>query len=150
MKEMSLQHAREYWTYLQAQAEFKKQAYFDTLPRNSDKEEMRAQAETYQGLAKTFAGNFEHSITSAQDILHGLTAEQVSGFLGYLDKMTTQLEAVLEEVRRKKEAALAKVQDNMEYYRIESIYQDMRNLTECQIPVFENSRKSLMSILQKS
>jgi hypothetical protein len=30
MKEMSLQYAREYWTYLQAQAELKKQAFLDT------------------------------------------------------------------------------------------------------------------------
>ena len=75
--------------------------------------------------------------------------KQAAGFLDYLDKRTTQLKAGLEENRRKKEAALAKAQ-GMEYYRVESIYKDMGNLTECQIQVFENSRKSFMSILQKS
>jgi hypothetical protein len=151
MKEMSLQRAREYWTYLQAQAKLKKQAFFDTPDDgsySSYKDEMRAEAETYEGLAKTFAGNFRRSITSAADILHGLTVEQAVGFLGYLDKRITELEAGLEENRRKKEAALAKAQ-GMEYYRVESIYKDMGNLTECQIQVFENSRKNFMSILKK-
>jgi len=149
MKEMSLQRAREYWTYLQAQAELKKQAFFNTRGDSPYKDEMRAEAETYEGLAKTFAGNFRRSITSAADILHGLTVEQAVGFLGYLDKRITELEAGLEENRRKKEAALAKAQ-GMEYYRVESIYKDMGNLTECQIQVIENSRKSFMGILQKS
>jgi len=52
---------------------------------------MRAEAEPYEGLAKTFAGNFERSITGAADILHELTAKQAAGFLDYLDKRTTQL-----------------------------------------------------------
>ena len=146
---MSLQHAREYWTYLQAQAKLKKQAFFDTRGDSPYKDEMRAEAETYERLAKTFAGNFERPITSAADILHGLTAEQAARFLDYLDKRTTQLKAGLEETRRKRQEALAKAQ-GMEYYRVESIYKDMGNLTECQIQVIENSRKSFMGILQKS
>lgn len=149
MNKMSLQQAVAYWTYLQAQAKLKKQAFFDTPGSSPYKDEMRAEAETYEWLAKTFAGNFERSITSAADIPHGLTAGQAAGFLGYLDKRTTELEAGLEETRRKRQEALAKAQ-GMEYYRVESIYKDMGNLTECQIQVFENSRKSFMSILQKS
>ena len=148
MKEMSLQRAREYWTYLQGQAELKKQAFFDTRSDSPYKDEMRAEAETYERLAKTLAGNFERPITSAADILHGLTVEQAVGFLGYLDKRITELEAGLVENRRKKEAALAKAQ-GIEYYRVETIYKDMVNLTECQIQVFENSRKNFMSILKK-
>jgi len=149
MKEMSPQHAREYWTYLQGQAELKKLAFLDTPYGSPYKDEMRAEAETYQGLAQTFAGNFEYSITSAEDILHGLTAGQAAGYLGYLDRQVVKLKAGLAKTRRNKQEPLATAQ-GMEYQRVKSIYKDMENLNECQIQAFENSRKCFMSILQES
>lgn len=152
MKEMSLQHAREYWTYLHGQAELKKLAFLDTPYGSPYKDEMRAEGETYQGLAETFVGNFEYSITSAEDILHGLTAAQAAGYLGYLgylDRQVVKFKAVLAKTRRNRQEPLATAQ-GMEYQRVKSIYNEMENLSKCQIQALENSRKSFISILQES
>ena len=146
---MSLQQVIEFWTYLQAQAKLKLQAFIDVRSGSSYKDEMRAEAEAYEGLGKIFSKNFEPSIRSADDIRHGLTGEQVAGFLDYLDLRTTELKAALERIQRKREEALASAQD-MDYYRVKNIYKDMQNLQECQIGVVENSRHSFMGILQKS
>jgi hypothetical protein len=148
LKEMSLPQAVEFWTYLHNQVELKIEAFLDTPSGSSYKDEMRAEAETYQELAEKFSRNFEQSITSAEDIPHGLTAEQAAGFLGYLDERIIERNAGLEKTQGKKQEALDRAQ-SAEYYRVKSIYKDMENLKKCQINVIEKSRKSFMSILQE-
>jgi hypothetical protein len=149
MKEMSLPQAVEFWKYLHNQAELKIEAFLDTPSGSSYKDEMRAAAETYQELAEKFSRNFEQSITSAEDIPYGLTAEQAAGFLGYLDERIIQLKAGLEKTQGKKQEALNSAQ-GAEYSRVKSIYKDMENLKKCQINAIENSRKSFISILHEA
>jgi hypothetical protein len=91
MKEMSLQQAVEFWTYLHNQAELKKQAFINTPSGSPYRDEVRAEGETYQAIANRFAENFDQPLTSAKDILHGLTSDQAAGFLDYLDKRTAEV-----------------------------------------------------------
>ena len=149
MKEMSTQKAREFWIYLRDQAELKKQAFIDT-PRGSPyKDEVRAEAETYDWIIKSFDGNFEQAIRGAQDILHGLTTDQATDFINYLDGELEKSEAYLENTRRKKQEALARVRD-VEYGEVKRIYKATENNVERQIMALENARGSFMNILQEN
>lgn len=149
MKEMSTQKAREFWIYLRDQAELKKQAFIDT-PRGSPyKDEVRAEAETYDWIIKSFDGNFEQAIRGAQDILHGLTTDQATDFINYLDGELKKSEAYLENTRRKKQEALARVRD-VEYGEVKRIYKATENNVERQIMALENARGSFMNILQEN
>jgi hypothetical protein len=148
MKGMSLQRSREFWTYLHDQAELKIQAFISTPAGSSYKSEMRAEAETYQEISKKLSTNFAHPITNPSDIRHGLTEEQITGFLAYLDERTIALETALQETQRKRQEALAGLNDT-EYFRARRIYKEMENLENCQISVFENARQTFMRILQE-
>jgi hypothetical protein len=148
MKEMSLQQAKEFWTYLHSQAELKLQAFIAVPYGSSYKDEKRAEAETYQQLAKRFSEYFEQSIVSAEDIHSGLMEVQVAGFLDSLGEQIIELKAALERTQGKKQEALDSAQA-AEYSRVKSIYKDMENLEKCQINVIEDSRKSFMNILME-
>ena len=147
VKEMSLQQARAYWAYLQDQAELKLKRYIDA-PRGSPyKDEARAEAETYERLARIFAKNFEQPIAKAEDIPHGLTAEQAASFLNYLDEEIAYFNSALEEAQSKRAEALAKVQE-ADYSRVKSIYKLMTNQDKDRILILEHSRERFTSILQ--
>jgi len=148
MKEMSTQEAREFWIYLRDQAELKTQAFIDTPGGSSYKDEMRAEAEMYDLITKSFDGNFEHAIRGAQDILHGLTADQAVDFINYLDGELKKSEAYLENTHRKKQEALARVKD-VEYSEVKRIYKATENNEERQIIALKNARESFMNILQE-
>jgi hypothetical protein len=148
MKEMSLQKAMDFWAYLKAQEKLKMQAYFNTPHGSSYRDEVRAEAETYQQIANAFARNFEQSISSPQDIPHGLTAQQAASFLDYLDKEMIKLNAALEKTQRNRREALAKARE-IDYLDVKQIYKETENLEKDQIVVFYNSRKNFISMLKE-
>ena len=148
LKEISVQQAKEFWTYLHSQAELKLQAFMAVPYGSSYKDEKRAEAETYEQLAKMFSEYFQQSIVSAEDIHSGLLEAQVAGFLDSLDEQIIELKAALERTQGKKQAALNSAQ-GAEYYRVKSIYKNMENLERCHINVIEDSRKSFMNILEE-
>jgi hypothetical protein len=148
MKEMSVQQAVDFWVYLTGQEKLKMQAYFNTPHGSSYRDEVRAEAEAYQELARVFTGNFEQSISSPQDISHGLKAQQAQGFLDYLDQKIVKLKAMLEQTQRNRREALAKARE-IDYLDVKMIYKEMENLEKDQIIVFENSRKNFIRILEE-
>ena len=145
---MTLQQTVRFWTYLLERAELKKKAFISTPSGSPYKDEMRTEAETYEWLAKTFVSNFEHSIASAKDFSHGLTAEQAAGFLDYLSEKIVELKAAQEKTESNKQKALAGLQE-MEYFRVRGIYKEMVNLEDRQIMAFESARKTFISIHQE-
>ncbi len=145
-KEMSLQQAMEFWAYLHEQAELKKQAYLDTPRGNPYKDEMRTEAETYGGIMESFARNFEQPISSAQDIVHGLRAEQAEAFLNHLDEMLKDFQVRVEDTRRKKQEALAEA-EGVKYDEVKRIYNATENNEERQVTAVVNARKRFISIV---
>jgi hypothetical protein len=147
MKEMSLEQAVEFWKYLRDQSELKKQAFIDTPTGSPYKDEMRTEAETYQGLAKAFSANLDYPISSIEDICNGLTSEQTAGFLDFLNRRTIEFKTGLEKTQRNRQEALSKVLA-AEYYEVKRIYKATEDNEERQLIAFDNARKKFMSILQ--
>jgi hypothetical protein len=147
MKPMSIQVAREFWTYLHNQSEQYKQKYFEDGGDHAYRDEIRAAEETYRHVANEFSSYLGTPIQAASDIQSGLTAEQFKAFLGMLEQHIAAARMRQEEILRKSQAALAKVED-MEYYRVKRIYKEMNNLADRQALAYHHSREQLMRILQ--
>jgi hypothetical protein len=143
---MSSQRTREFRAYLHDQVELHEQEYFQTVHDHACQDEMRAAAETYDWLAKEFSLCFATAVSAVGGMEAELIAQGTSEFLHLLDQKIQHFTSAQEQIRRKKQEALAKAH-GWEYYQVRRIYMEMENLTECELAAYRNSRERFLSML---
>lgn len=148
MKPMSLQQVRKFWSYLHDQEDHKIQIFVGVPYGSPYKDEVRAEAESYQLLAQDLAKYLSQPITDVLDIQHGLTSQQVSDFLDSLNTRIRSLRVSQEEIQQKRQAALTESNDG-EYSETKRIYKESETILRCQCRVFEFAREILLSILEE-
>ena len=148
MKHMSSRLTREFWTYLQDQAELHEQAYCQTICDQAYRDEMRAAAETYDWLAKEFLLSFATTVSAGSARENGLTAEETSQFLHHLDQKIQHFALGQEKLQQNRQQALAKALD-WDYSRVRRIYREMENVTACELAAYRNSRAQFLNMLEE-
>ena len=145
---MSSQLTREYWTYLHDQAELHEQEYFQMIYNPAYQDEMKATAETYDWLAKEFSLCFTPAVDAVHGSQGGLTAQETSQILQFLDQKIQHFTSAQEQIQRQKEAELARVH-GWQYYRVRRMYHAMENRTERETGAYRNSRERFLSMLEE-